>query len=243
MTKKIEQFILKKDDSGNEYVVDNPDYQKKIQQEKYNFFLQKSDIPSFYWNISFKDYKGDKNSKEIKQIMFYAENCHKEKCKHTHLYLWGTQSTQKTALACNILKQGIKNGLKVKFILAGTLISDLLKIQGFSKDEDIYYKIKNLKQCDLLLIDDIGDINKSVYWTKSENKNMIVSEYDMFLREVLSSNTKVIMTSNFDISIFKQYFGESMYELIDRNFAQIHLTQSVKSVRKLNVNKIFEEIE
>jgi DNA replication protein DnaC len=243
MTKKIEPFIVKKDHLGNEYTIDNPDYQEKIQNERYEFFLNKSNIPSFYWNIGFDNYRGDSNSKEIKQIIYYAENCYKEMFNHVNLYLWGNQSTQKTALACNILKQGIHNGLKVKFILAGTLIDNLMKLQGFSQDEDIYYKIKELKNCDLLLIDDIGDINKSVYWTKSDSKNIIISAWDTFLREILSSNTKVVMTSNFDISIFKQYFGDSMHELIDRNFAAIHLTQSVKSIRKLNVNKIFEDIE
>jgi DNA replication protein DnaC len=241
MTKKIEQFLIKKDKDGNEYTIENPIYREKIQNEKFKFFLEKSGIPSFYWNINFKDYKGDKTAKEIRQIIHYAENCHKEKCNHVHLYLYGNFGCQKTALSCNVLKQGIKNGLRVKFILAGTLISYLLKVQGFSKDEDIEIKLKELKECNLLVIDDIGDINKSVYWKNSNN--LVIAAWDSFLREVLSSDTKVIMTSNFDITIFKQYFGESLYELIDRNFAQIHLTQSVKSVRKLNVNKIFEEIE
>jgi intein/homing endonuclease len=148
-----------------------------------------------------------------------------------------------TAIACNILKQGIRNGLKVQFILAGTLISDLMKLQGFKTDEEIYYKIKNLKKQDLILIDDIGDINKSIYWVKSENKNMIISEWDLFLREVVASDTKVILTSNFDVTIFKQYFGESLYELIDRNFKQIQLIESVKGLRKLNVDEAFGEIE
>lgn len=243
MDKKIEPYIIKKDKDGNEYTINNPKYIEKIQNERFEFFLKKSNIPSFYWNINFEDYRGNKESKELKQIIYYANNCYKKKFDHIHLYLWGNQSTQKTALSCNILKQGIRNGLKVKFILAGTLISDLMKIQGFKTDEDIYYKIKDLKKQDLILIDDIGDINKSIYWKTSDNKNMIISAWDLFLREIVVSNTKVIMTSNFDVSIFKQYFGESLYELIDRNFAQIYLTQSVKSIRKLKVSTIFEDFE
>jgi DNA replication protein DnaC len=245
MTKIISPYIIKIDEFGNEYTVDNPDYKKKVAKDKYNLILEKSNIPSFYWNINFKDYKGDKDSKEIKKIIKYAENCFKESYNYIHLYLWGNQSTQKTALACNILKTCIKNGMKAKFILAGVLIDYLMKLQGFAKDEDIYYKIKELKECDVLLIDDIGDINKSVYWTKSESKNMILACWDTFIREIVVNRAKarVIMTSNYDIGIFKQYFGESLFELIDRNFAQIQLTQSVKSIRKFNVNKIFEEIE
>jgi DNA replication protein DnaC len=239
MTKKIDPYIIKKDEFGNEYTIDNIEYKKKISKEKYELFLKKSDIPPFYWNIDFKDYKGDKDSKEIKQIIYYAENCHKEKFKHVNLYLWGIQSTQKTAISCNILKTVIKNGLKVKFILAGTLISCLLKMQGFSKDEEADLKIKELKECDLILIDDIGDINKSTYWIKSSN--LVCAAWDEFLREILSSNTKVIMTSNFDISIFKQHYGDSLHELIDRNFMKIQLTQSVKKIRQHNIEDLFKD--
>jgi DNA replication protein DnaC len=243
MMKKIEPYIIKTDEKGNEYSIDNPEYLKKVQREKMEFILKKNKVPSFYWNINFQDYKGDLGSKEIKQIMYYANNCHKENFKHIHLYLWGNYSTQKTALGINILKQGIKNGLKIGFILAGELIDCLMKLQGFSKDEDSHTRIKALKECDLLLIDDVGDINKSTFWKTSENNNMVLSCWDLFFREVLSSDTRVIMTSNFDIGIFKQYFGEAMHELIDRNFMAIQLMQSVKNIKKLTVQSKFEGIE
>jgi hypothetical protein len=50
------------------------------------------------------------------------------------------------------------------------------------------------------------------------------------------------MTSNFDIETFKQYFSQSIFELLDRNTVKIHLTESIKNIRKLNVEKVFEGI-
>lgn len=241
MTKQISPYIIKKDKNGSEYTIDNPEYQKLKQNKKYKFFLEKSGIPEFYWKIEFENYACGKESKEFKKIVYYAQNCHKEKFKHVSLYLYGRNNTQKSALMYNIGKQAIKNGMKVKSILANTLISNLLKVQGYGNDEDIQNKIKEVKESDLILIDDVGDINKSTYWTKS--KNLVISEWDGFLREIFADDKKVVMTSNFDPTIFKQDFSESLYELIDRNCMSIQLIHSVKSIRKNSIDKIFEDIE
>jgi DNA replication protein DnaC len=211
-------------------------------EKLYNLQLKKSNIPEFYWNIDFEDYKGNQNSDEIKKIKFYADNIDKDEMKYVNLYLWGLQATQKTALCCNILKQAIRKNLRVKFILAGDLIDLLMKIQGFSYKEEFYNIIEDLKlNYDLIAIDDIGDIQKSIMW-QSDNKSMIITEWDRFLRKVTYNGTKIVMTSNFDVTIFKQYFGESIYSLIDRNFTKIHLTESVKEIRKLNVEQAFNSL-
>ena len=130
MSKDIERYLTIEKD-GELIAIDNPAYIKKIQNEKYEYFLNKSGIPVFYHDISFDHYHGEKNNEEIKKIRYYAEHCHEEKFKYVSLYLYGNQGCQKTALACNIGKQAIKNGLKVKFILAGELIAKLIKVSGF----------------------------------------------------------------------------------------------------------------
>ena len=47
------QFIFKTDEDGNQYAVDNKEYQKYIQNEKFKLFFKKSNIPEFYFNIEF----------------------------------------------------------------------------------------------------------------------------------------------------------------------------------------------
>jgi intein/homing endonuclease len=146
-----------------------------------------------------------------------------------------------TAIACNILKEAIRKGLKCKFILAGSLIDKLMKLQGFNKDEELYDEIKELKQSDVILIDDCWDIDKNITW--KNNNSLIITEWDIFLRDLLSRDTKIIMTSNFDKSIIKTHFGESLFQLIDRNFAELHFTESIKEIRKLTVESAFDSMD
>lgn len=241
MNKEPKQFLYTVDSKSGETIAhSNPEYIKYIQNKKYELYLKQSGIPDFYYNIDFKDYKGNKESKEYKQIVYYAENCNTKEFDHVHLYLFGTQGTQKSALMYNILKQCIRNGMKVKTILAGNLINKLMKLQGFNRDEEIEAEIKQLKECDIIGLDDVGDIEKSMQW---QNSSLVTVEWDNFFREVLSSKTKIVMTSNFPIETFKQYFSESLYELLDRNTHKIHLTESVKMLRKYNVEKVFEKVK
>lgn len=225
---------------GEEYAYESIEDIRKKQIAKYELYLRKSNIPEFYWKIDFEHYKGNQESKEFKDIFYYAENCHTEEFNHVHLFLYGNHSTQKSALMYNIGKTALKNGLKVKSILAGTLIDKLMKLQGFNYIEELYKQIMELKEVDLLLIDDFGDVEKSLMWSSS-NKSIILTEWDKFLREVLASRTKIVMTSNYDKENIGQVFGKSLCELIDRNFYAIHLTESIKEIRQYNVSKVFQK--
>ena len=230
-----------KNEDGEIYAYESEETLKLKKELRYNINLEKSGIPKFYWNINFENYKGDKANKEYLYIEYYANNCHKKEFNHIHLFLYGNHSTQKSALMYNICKQAIKNEMKVKTILAGTLIDKLMKLQGFNFIQEIYDDIQELKNCDLLAIDDIFDIEKSLMWG-SNNKTMIISEWDQFLREVLASKTKIITTSNYDKNNIRQHFGKSISELIDRNFFSVQLTESIKELRQYNVSKIFDNI-
>lgn len=229
--------IVKQD--GEEYAIEDPEYKKQRIQDKYELYLKRSGIPSFYWNIDFKDYKGNKDSDEFKKLKYYADNCDNEKFNHVHLYVYGKHSTQKTALCCNVLKSALRKGLDARFILAGTLIDSLMKLQGFNKDDELYEYIKGLKKCDILLIDDIADSAKSLTWKNPESNQILIAEWDQFLRTLLSNKTKVILTSNFDKHIVEQQYGKSLYELIDRNFVCLEFKESIKEIRKLNVESAF----
>jgi DNA replication protein DnaC len=216
--------------------------QQEAKIKKYQYFLIQSGLPEFYHNINFEDYKGDHNSEVFKKVKYYADNIDKSEFKHVSLFIHGKHSTQKTAVACNILKEAMKKGLTCRFILAGVLIDKLMKLQGFHKDEELYEEIKQLKKCDVLLIDDCFDPDKSLMWKNSVNNSMIIAEYDIFFRDLLSRNTKIIITSNFDKSIIKQYYGISLFELIDRNFVSLEFTESIKELRKLSVESSFENM-
>lgn len=239
MNEAIEPYIYKIE-NGEEVAYPNPEYDNYLRSKKYEYFLKRSGIPNFYWNIEFDDYVGNKESNAFKTIKTYAENIRDEKYNHTGLYLYGNSGTQKTCLSCNILKSAMRQGLRTKFILAGHLISKLMKVQSYSVDEEVQREISDFKMMDVICIDDCFDPAKSLLW-KGESKNLIISEWDCFLRDLLGNGVKVIMTSNFSPEIVKQSYGDFLYDLIDRNIQAIELNDSVKEVRKLQVNLAFGE--
>lgn len=237
--KKVDRYITVEKD-GEIVAVDNPEYIIKIQNEKYQYFLNKSNIPYFYHTIEFSDYVGQKHNEEFRKIKYYAEHCHEDKFKYVSLYLWGEGSTQKTALACNTGKQAIKNGLQVKFIQASSLIDKLLKVSSYSRDEKIENEIADLKSQDLIILDDVGDLRKGIMF--KNNPDLIITEWDNFLRPLLANGMKIVFTSNNSMDVLKDIFGESLFELLHRNCECLHLIESVKQKRKLTVSSVFDGV-
>ena len=235
------------DIEGELYAVLSKDQFKSNTEKRYNIFLKKSGIPESYWDIQFEDYLGNKESKVFTEILYYAQNCHLPNLDFINLYLYGIPSTQKTTLMCNIGKQAIMNGLKVKMVLAGSLINKLMKLSGYSDNRDgiitkIYNEIEELKKMDMLLIDDFGDNEKALMW-RGDSKNLILCLWDEFFREVLATKTRVVITSNNTITSLQHTFGNSLFELLDRNFKFLHLIDSVKDYKKSQITNAFNNLE
>lgn len=233
--------ILEK--NGEEYAYVDPKYKKKMVEKKYEYLLNLSGIPRFYWDIEFSDYKGKNSLKEVEKLIYYAKNFNDKKFKYVHLYLWGINNSQKTALACNVGKEILKQGYDVKFTLAGVLIDKLMKLQGYGYQEELENEIKKLKQAKVLIIDDIFDSAKSILWSKSDSADLIITAWDSFLRGIISSNTKLILTSNEPVNVLQTKFKKSIYHLIDRNFISIALQDDVKVFRKKSFENLFPEGE
>lgn len=114
----------------------------------------------------------------------------------------------------------------------------LMKKSSYTTDEEIKDKIEDLKNSDLVIIDDCFDRTKSIMW-KSDSKNLIISVWDSFLRDILSRQVRVIITSNILPLEIQNIYGKSMYELIDRNFVLQKFEDSVKYVKKDKFKNIF----
>ena len=230
------------DENKNRWAIKNEAYWKQKANEKYFILLKRSGIPEFYWNIDWKDYKGNKSKENFDKALYFAQNFHKEKFNHTHLYLWSEMNnSQKTSISCNIGKEAIQQGYKVKFILGGTLIDYLMKNNGFNYNKEIHDKIQQLKEQDILIIDDAFSADKGTLWKNSPNNNLIISAWDQFLREVVSSNTKIIMTSNLQIDKIKELYSPSLFELVDRNFVVLLFEDSIKDHKKKKFDNLWKE--
>jgi len=235
--KKPYNFL--RDEDGTTIAHKNESYWKKMSQKKYELLLKRSDIPHFYWNISFEDYKGNYSLVELFKAKKYAKECFTDKFNFVNLYLWSKiNSSQKSAVMINIGKEAIRQGKHVKFILAGDLINMLLKNQGYNVDDDTKEKLQILKQQDMLLIDDVFDSKKAVQWKQSD---LITAEIDLFFRGLLSTNIKIVMTSNTEPQSIKDKFGISIQELITRNFVDLEFNDDIKLHRKKMFENIFDE--
>lgn len=235
-------FIYKETEEGELVAIDNPEAVKEMTEKRYRYFLEKSGIPVSYYDIEFEDYQGDKNSESFRKIKYYADNCDKKEFDQVSLFIHGINTTQKTTLACNVLKEAIRKGLKVKFVLAGVLINKLMKLQGFNTDFELNNYINDLKDCDMILIDDCWDPKKSLLYKNDESNSFIISEWDIFFRDVLANKTKIISTSNFKKDVIQQYYGKSLYELVDRNFVDIECTDSIMNERVDYMSGLFDDM-
>lgn len=230
-------------EDGDEYAVVNKRYMSKIIDKKYNYLLKKSGIPIFYRDIDFKNYKGDTSKKNVRKVEHYAKNFNDEKFRHIHLYLFGSQSCQKTSMAIAVGKELMHKGKEVYFVLAGDLVDKLMKAGGYAVNEEIEAYIQKLKNADMIILDDVFDTTKSTWWYKSPD--LVVSLWDTFIRGVVASDTKIVMTSNIPVEGIKEKFGESLYHLIDRNFIALSFLDSYKNERKkaFQSDKVFKDIE
>lgn len=233
----MEKHLFKEID-GELHGYTNPKWKEYQQKKQYLYFLRDSKIPKDYWDIEFSHYKGTKSLDSLKKSIQYSERCLESKFHNINLYLYGEWSSQKTMAMCNIGKEFIKQGLSVKFVLAGDLIDLLMKNQGYSNNAEIYSDIQSYQKVDLLLIDDIFDKQKSIMW-KSENKDLIITEWDRFLRHRISNDRRTVTTSNIRLSVVASTFGRSIYELFHRNFEELEFLDSIKVERKSRFDNLW----
>lgn len=230
-----------KEVDGEIYAIPNEEYWNKNDKKLYEIRLKRAEIPKNYWDIEFNDYQGETSLESKEKCEKYAKNCRQEKFHNINLYLVGSFSTQKTMLACNIGKEFIKQGLRVKFVFASELIDLLMKSQGFTYIDEIENKLKQYIDTDLLIVDDIFDTEKGTYWKKSPE--LVITAWDKFLRRQIAEDRRVILTSNYAMNTIEEKFGKSIHELIDRNFIELRFYDNIQDVRKKRFEGLWDEEE
>jgi len=236
---------------GEDVAIRNEDYWKKKEQEKFELYLIRSGIPKNYWDIDFIDYQGDKSIDSKNKCEQYAKRCLEEKFHNINLYLCGgngdeddssgeekTHNVQKSMCACAIGKEFLRQGLKVQFVYAGKLLDLLLKTQGFNYEERFYNQLQKIIDVDLLIIDDVFDTRKSQMFIN--NPDTTIALWDTFLRSFIHEDKRIVMTSNYSMNMIKKKFGESIHQLIERDFLQLMFYDDIKIVRRKRFENIWE---
>lgn len=236
----MKRYLFERDpETGQEYAIENPQWTKRAKRANYKFLLEWSGIPKNYWDLDFRDYKGEVSRKQVDVAQAFAKNITDEKVKNMNLYLWGPNSSQKTMIACAIGKEAIRQGLLVQFILAGDLIDALMKNQGYSKDDQEHEKIRRIKMSHIVIVDDMFDDKKSMMW-KTANADLIIVEVDRFIRHMTSENIHCVFSSNIELPTIKFNYGQSLFELMDREFYQLKFEDLIRAHRKDRYTAITE---
>lgn len=229
MEEDIQPFIFKED-----YAVINPEYNKLLLQDKF----KQAQIPNEYLNLNWNDYVGENSKETIDKLKIFAQKINKE--NSINLYLWSIKpSSQKTAVATYILKTYIEKGFLCKFVPATKIINAMLKVQGYSDDEEANQFLSGLDNCDVIVIDDAYNALTSLEFKTSK---LIVCAWDEFLRQKIRDGIQIIITSNNSVQYILDKFGENLYDLVERNFIKFELKDVVKNKRKEDLKNKFEEI-
>lgn len=205
----MKEFIFKKDENGNLISYTNPEFKKEATAKMYDYRLKKSGIPKEYHKYTFGNIIGfDKEL--IDKCKTYVDSF--ENNEDTSLYLVGERNNGKSGLACVIGMELMKKGYTVSFVEFTYLQDCFLANQGYNKDEEILAYIKRLKESDLIIIDDCYDPEKSIRWKNANN--LIVAEWNYFIRSCISNEKKFIKTSNIPTSEVGNYWGKDIASML-----------------------------
>ncbi len=209
------------------------DYQNKV--ILYNNLIR-ANIPESIMDYHIRSYHGDKSKEQVQKLKKYAKEF-EEKFSHINLYVYGTNSTQKTTLAHWVCRELFKTErLKVHYALMDKLVKDLIACSFGEKDE-LPAAVEKYRTVDLLVIDEAFDKRKMT-WYKTDFQ---LSYLDSFLRERLEQNKKAtIFVSNNAPDFIQGTFGDGMFELINRN-CQMFLMQDKVDKTDFDIADLWKE--
>lgn len=174
-------------------------YRKRVQQAKFSVHKRLEDFDfSFQPSI---------NQKEINDLAI----CHFINKKENILFI-GQPGTGKTHLAIAIGLKALMKGFKVIF----TRIADILStLQASRADNSHNYKIKQLLQADLLILDELG--------YKMMDQRMVEDFFEIVSKRYETGS--IIITSNKTFQEWNRIFNDSILAtaILDRLIHHSHL--------------------
>lgn len=200
--------------------------------------LHQSGLSKADTRYTINDYFGPDEERNLPRIRQYVREF-KERYREVSLYLWSTANgTQKTTVAKWIGIELLRKGLSVRF----TLMNDLVKTLTQEKfEEGVTEAIRDILECDVLIIDDAFDPNKVTIYRSGYQ----IAFIDTFLRDRLETRKlPIIFTSNIPLEDIVLRFDASIAALVKRNVGRaLHFTDNIELLGKFNAGSetLFDE--
>jgi DNA replication protein DnaC len=220
------------------WIKPKPEYAATLKEQQYDRDFDRSNIPKPYKNISWDDYKGTESLVEKKRLEVFSKNLDHPDLKDLKLYLWGaTPDMQRSTsiMACNIGKDAIRQGKKVRYALSGLVIDWINKSKGFDDHKEASSQLSDLVSADIIIIDGMFDDNKSLTW-----KNSKTIWYD-FLQNLINKNKKVILTASCSVSTVGASFSPVLENCLSFGFHSMEIKDDYH-YEKPDYNKIFDRL-
>ncbi len=208
-------------------------YQQDVENES---IINNSNLPIQIKEYNISRYIGKDKNENIKKLKKYIDEF-EEKFKYISLYVWGTNSTQKTTVLGFFGKELAKKGFSVYYCLMNDLVKDLCNVQ-FKKE--LQEKIDTYNTIDCLLIDESFDLKKMAVYESGYQLSFI----DSFLRTRIEQYKKsTIFISNISIDSIDIKFGKSIIELLKRNCKNtcLEFKDSIRLANNFEVKDIWKE--
>jgi DNA replication protein DnaC len=186
-------------------------YQDLLESE--NLF-NSANLPVLPENYSLStSYIGPDKNENLKKLEIFVRQFD-SKFNSISLYVVGTNGVQKTTVITAVGRQLMLSGFSVKYVLMNELIKLLTNEQYLEENQ---LKVKEYKECDLLIIDEVFDKQKVTLY----KSNYQIPYLDEFLRiRVEKERKSTIFISNVKIEDIHNDFGTSLKSLMERNCKQ-----------------------
>lgn len=187
----------------------------------------KSNIPVEYWNLAFKDFKGDPNFRKV--MKGYLDDIDKVYYEGTSFALVGKWGVGKTFAGCAMLKIAIMKGFSVKFFTMTEIINSIL---SSSTDSKVF--IDEITNTDFICID---EYDKRWVFPSEKSEQIFGQTMENILRVRFSNKMPTIICSNTpDVTtVTSGTFSSSIDSLISKHMEVIYVAG--KDFRKTKKNK------
>lgn len=228
----MEKFIYKNNDRGETVVTGlNPEWEIKERERKLNVMLEYSGIPLQYRHFTFE--KFESNIKQSHENLLlckkYSMNPRDSQLKDISLYLYGPNTAGKSTIACAMAQEMMARSLFVKYIGFGSLIDTIVLSHDFKLGEQAREILSQFDKCDIIILDDSFDPNKSTTYRDSK---LIIQGLDKFLRKHFDDRRRFIFTSNKKIVDIANIYSVDIYDMVDRNSISMEFLDDIKFIKK-----------
>jgi len=181
--------------------------------------------------LSYEYYK-DEDLKRFKDAVNISKDFVSNfKNHYQNIFFYGTVGTGKSFLSGCIAKELLGKGFSVIYFSASGLFEDLARYSFDAKSKDSLYNFcKDLYNCDLVIIDDLG--------TEVTN-SFVTSQLFSLLNERHLRQKATIISTNLSLEELRDRYSDRIFSRITSNYTICKLTGPDIRIRKRLSGKLF----